>query len=249
MAKLQLRKIERLESPPDTAVIRGDFAPIVIDLSQRRQPRAAFWSQPLLWVSAAFFCMGAAGAVGFFILNAQLQKLEQGQEQDPYFIRADNLKLPPLPQKALQTPAVSLMPILKRLPVGQDEAPPKTSAPLQGFSISVDRKRDSFYRLTDKAAHEAENGNTDAAISAYTAALRLDAQDRDAAYNLAALLLQKAGEFDTNAQWNEATPLYQKALRVWGENDAMGQAIRARLNWVQQKSVKLERAFFPVPSE
>ncbi|HVY12634.1 MAG TPA: hypothetical protein VHB73_03615, partial [Alphaproteobacteria bacterium] len=104
----------------------------------------------------------------------------------------------------------------------------------------------SYNRLVGQAAEDAALGKNESAIKHYSAALRLAPEDNASAYNLVALLLQKAALYDAQRDWVNAAKTYEKALRLWGENDQTAAAIRTRLDWVKQKqraaSIEAEKA-------
>jgi hypothetical protein len=117
------------------------------------------------------------------------------------------------------------------------KAPPKE----QEISVAVieDETQARVDELTETAANDAAAGRSENAIRLYTEALALDPEDKDTAYNLAALLLQKASFFDTRGLWEDAMQTYQQALHIWAADDEMGRSIRARLEWVQTKKNQL----------
>jgi tetratricopeptide (TPR) repeat protein len=111
------------------------------------------------------------------------------------------------------------------------------SKPKEEIKISVmeDEAQARFNEMTETAANAAAAGRSENAIRLYTEALAIDPEDRDTAYNLAALLLQKASFFDTRGLWEDALNTYQQALHIWAADDEMGRSIRARIEWVQTK--------------
>jgi hypothetical protein len=293
MSAVAYRRFESLQALSEPAPVSPrHFEPIIIDFAKhrRRPSRVGAYLPWVLLMAVGFLILGFAGFLIYGertgLLKSSLLSIARPQVHLPpgppvalgRDTRSDNksdnnMSLPKISYEVLDPKAVSLVSVLKRLPVGRAmETPPRIKrgstpptpkpeetsqdfeaafvpepAPLrvakkvppkeQEISVAVieDETQSRVTELTDTAANDAASGKSENAIRLYTEALALDPEDKDTAYNLAALLLQKASFFDTRGLWEDALQTYQQALHIWAADDEMGRSIRARLEWVQTK--------------